>query len=699
MSLLLSKPTRLLRSPNPHTVGGTDCAGDGSTGEARDPRSMRRENGKGEGKELGNVGEKERVPKRKRTAILPLGGTRAMPWKRVSERRIENVKGKPFGFRPKRGPFLSPMEPRRTTRSVPRETIDHFGLRIDTSNTNMALRAAIASAAAKRSHGVIRRFLSAKAKTKNQTHVEKTATEAPKSKGNANAMVAGGLLASCLGLYYYSKAAVHVEQEDMQVLSNWSGTHRVKTDRMFEPENEDELLKILQEAHERGRKLRPAGNGLSPNALSFCTDGMVRMTMMDKVLQVDKKKKQVTVQAGITVQTLLDELNKYGLTLENLASIREQQVGGWIQAGCHGTGATLPPVEDQIVSMKLATPAKGVIEVSASKDPELFSLAKCGLGSLGIVTEVTIQAVPAHKLVEKTITATPSEVEENHTKWLKENRHLRYMWIPYTDTVVVVTCNPVGWFQTKEYQKFDEDEKLAPARQLLIECKPELTQAEVEPLSFTELRDHLLAIDPLNTEHVIKVNQVEAEYWKKSEGVRVDWSDKILGFDCGGAQWVSEVALPTGKLTSPDMSDVQYVKEVYNIIEANHIPAPAPIEQRWTARSTAQMSPAYSSNAEDIFSWVGIIMYLPSEDPAQREAITKRFFQYFRMTDVVRKRFNAQEHWAKIEMPTTIGETVQAQEQLRARYPVELFNAKRNELDPGHILSNHLIETLFKPTA
>lgn len=562
----------------------------------------------------------------------------------------------------------------------------------------MVLRAAIASAAARRTRGIVQRFLSAKTRPKPTPRVDETANEAPKGKGTANAAVAGGLLASCMGLYFYSKAAVHVEPEDMHVLSNWSGTHQVKTDRMYEPETEEELLRILKEAHERGRKLRPSGNGLSPNALSFCTDGMVKMTMMDKVLHVDKKKKQVTVQAGISVQALLDELKKHGLTLENLASIREQQVGGWIQAGCHGTGATLPPVEDQIVRMKLATPAKGVIEVSSTQDPELFSLAKCGLGSLGIVTEATIQAVPAHKLVEKTFTATPNEVEENHVKWLKDNKHLRYMWIPYTETVVVVTCNPVGWFKTKEYQRFAEDEKLAPARQLLIECKPELTQGEVEPLSFTELRDHLLAVDPLDTEHVRKVNQVEAEYWKKSEGVRIDWSDKILGFDCGGAQWVSEVALPAGRLDAPDMNDVHYVKQVYDIIEANQIPAPAPIEQRWTARSTAQMSPAYSANVGDIFSWVGIIMYLPSEDPKQRESITKRFFQYFRMTDVLRKKYDAQEHWAKIEMPTTIGETVQVQEQLRSRYPVELFNAKRNELDPGHVLSNHLIETLFKPS-
>lgn len=48
-----------------------------------------------------------------------------------------------------------------------------------------------------------------------------------------------------------------------------------------------------------------------------------------------------------------------------------------------------------------------------------------------------------------------------------------------------------------------------------------------------------------------KVNSAEAEFWKRSKGARVGWSDEILGFDCGGQQWVLEVAMPTGTLAAP----------------------------------------------------------------------------------------------------------------------------------------------------
>ncbi len=42
--------------------------------------------------------------------------------------------------------------------------------------------------------------------------------------------------------------------------------------------------------------------------------------------------------------------------------------------------------------------------------------------------------------------------------------------------------------------------------------------------------------------------QAEAAYWQRSEGYRVGWSDELLGFDCGGQQWVLEAAFPTGTL-------------------------------------------------------------------------------------------------------------------------------------------------------
>ena len=81
----------------------------------------------------------------------------------------------------------------------------------------------------------------------------------------------------------------------------------------------------------RKHKIRPVGSGLSPNGIGLTRAGMVNLALMDKVLSVDKENKRVTVQAGIRVQQLVDEIKEFGITLQNFASIREQQIGGIVQ--------------------------------------------------------------------------------------------------------------------------------------------------------------------------------------------------------------------------------------------------------------------------------------------------------------------------------------------------------------------------------
>ncbi|KAH7557173.1 hypothetical protein JRO89_XS11G0066000 [Xanthoceras sorbifolium] len=406
------------------------------------------------------------------------------------------------------------------------------------------------------------------------------------------------LLAFCGAATYYSfpfsENAKHKKAqifryaplpEDLHTVSNWSGTHEVQTRNFHQPETILDLEKLVKDSNAQRAKIRPVGSGLSPNGIGLARAGMVNLALLDKVLEVDKEKKTVRVQAGIRVQQLVDEIKEYGITLQNFASIREQQIGGILQVGAHGTGAKLPPIDEQVISMKLVTPAKGTIELSKEKDPELFYLARCGLGAL-------------------------------EWKLLSENKHVKYLYIPYTDSVVVVRCNPVSkWKGPPKFKpKYTEDEAIQHVRDLYRECltkyradeitvkSPDNNETDINELSFTELRDKLLSLDPLNKDHVIKVNQAEAEFWRKSEGYRVGWADEILGFDCGGQQWVSETCFPAGTFTKPSIKDIEYIEELKKLIEKEKVPAPAPIEQRWTARSQSPMSPAYSSAEDDIFS-------------------------------------------------------------------------------------------------
>ena len=62
--------------------------------------------------------------------------------------------------------------------------------------------------------------------------------------------------------------------------------------RVYEPETEEEVVRLMQKAIGEGWQLRVIGSGISPNALGFSSKCMINMAHMDKVLDVDVDKKQ-----------------------------------------------------------------------------------------------------------------------------------------------------------------------------------------------------------------------------------------------------------------------------------------------------------------------------------------------------------------------------------------------------------------------
>ena len=554
------------------------------------------------------------------------------------------------------------------------------------------------------------------------------------------------MLGCALSFYAYRESVKETENLEKQnyttekeyEIENWSGTKKVVVDTFTQPETTEALEAIVRHASLRGKKIRPVGAALSPNGVAFEKEGMVSLALLDKVLHVDEEKKQVTVQPGARVSDVTEALRKYNLTLQNYASIREQQIGGFTQVGAHGTGAKIPPVDATVVRMKLITPSRGVIELGVKEGEEdkkvidpTFEAAKVGLGSLGVASEITLQCVDAYQLKEDTFTTTPERIEKNHETWIRSYKHVRYMWIPHTDCVVVVGSNPIDSKKKKSLPGFgtvlsylttpnerkQNKYRTKPMLDLLKKLdKESAKKAERENVGFGELRDLLLRIDPLNVDHVKKVNAAEAEFWKRSHGTRVDWSDQILGFDCGGQQHVLEVAFPCGSLEekgenlvssanagvshpSSLRKDLLFMRDLRKMIAENNIPAHAPIEQRWTSGSSSIMSPSHGEK-DSLHSWVGIIMYLPTQVEAEREEITARFTEYGeQMRDTLGDEYLLKTHWAKIELEKNMVRRSKQVERLKTAYGKENFRAFRDlrrKFDPKGVLMNELIEGLFE---
>ncbi|KAA0154470.1 hypothetical protein FNF29_02348 [Cafeteria roenbergensis] len=613
---------------------------------------------------------------------------------------------------------------------------------------------------------------------------------------------------------------------------NWSGTESARAGRSYLPESNEQVAAVLAEHHAAGAPIRPIGSSISPNGIGLPTDGgsSISIALMDKVLAVDREARTVTVQAGARVQAVVDALAEFGLTLENYASIAEQQLGGFTQVSAHGTGALVPPVDDQVLALTLVTADGAVLRLRADAESDeerrLFRLARVGLGALGVVTELTLRVVPRHLLREVAWIISRKEACDPtlNAAMIRRHRHVRYMWVPYTDDVIVVASDAVatdpraavpaagrahsaagaaapaaglgdgkdgdlglqgtaaagplaawpvaGSAEAAAAEALEQWAK-EPLRDLLAELSREaLKQAgaaslaadvaalrerrgeaeeagsegalreraarlveaaeaavagDIASLSAAGLRHRLLGFGPLDTGLVRRVNLAEARYYRRACGrererggptgpgappgalppgvpdgarVRYDWSDRVLGFDCGGAQWVNEVALPAGSWSAPDSQGSEFVRRVLeDVVERRGLPAPSPIEQRWTAATSSPMSPAAAGRwakdgaatpADAIFSWVGIIQYMPREDDArQRASVTAAFKSDYEAA--CRRElwadFRAAQHWAKIDLdglaPEERGEALQS---LAKDFDLQAFEDARAVLDPRGIL-------------
>ena len=94
-------------------------------------------------------------------------------------------------------------------------------------------------------------------------------------------------------------------------------------------------------------------------------------------------------------------------------------------------------------------------------------------------------------------------------------------------------------------------------------------------------------------------------------------------------------------------------------------------------------------------------MYLPTgQTQEERESIRRSFEEYkVGVLGPLMEKYNARTHWAKIELPyyeTERHRIFAMRRSLRRDYPIDQFNQWRKTLDPNNILTNDVIDQLFK---
>ena len=233
-----------------------------------------------------------------------------------------------------------------------------------------------------------------------------------------------------------------MSQKERLHWKNWAGNQQCTPERIERPATERGLVRIVKQAAAAGQRVKVVGSGHSFTGIALTDGRLIKLDDYGRVLSIDREKQTATVQAGITIARLSQQLDKQGLALENLGDINYQSISGAISTATHGTGRALGGIATQVTALRLITGDGSIVDCSADKEPDIFSAARVGLGALGIISTVTLRCVKAFNLRAVEMPERVDQVLERLDENIETNDHFEFFWVPDT-----------GWALTKRNQR------------------------------------------------------------------------------------------------------------------------------------------------------------------------------------------------------------------------------------------------------
>ncbi len=234
------------------------------------------------------------------------------------------------------------------------------------------------------------------------------------------------------------------DEDPTPTWSNWSGSITFEPAILYQPENEQELQRIVHEANESDHTVRVAGQGHSWTPLVKTPDILVSLENMTGLVDHDATHHEATILGGTTLQETTTDLHEEGLAMANLGDVTLQLVAGAMATGTHGTGPQFPNLGAFLKGGRIITGTGEIRTFHANTDPELLHAAQVNLGALGILTHLTLDLVPPYKLERREYCARFEDFWPHLDRLIDENRNFDFYWYPRRDEVKLRLLNPPG---------------------------------------------------------------------------------------------------------------------------------------------------------------------------------------------------------------------------------------------------------------
>ena len=430
---------------------------------------------------------------------------------------------------------------------------------------------------------------------------------------------------------------------------NWAGNQRMRPVTIECPKSEQELSSVVERAHSRRQKVKAVGTGHSFTSTALTDGHLVDMSGLGRLIAVDRDASTVTVGAGITISDLNQTLHGLGLAMPNLGDIAYQTISGAISTSTHGTGRKFNGLAAQVRALRMVTGDGSVVELTPADGP-LFKAAQVGVGALGIVTQYTLNVVPAFRLRAREGAEPLDSLLEGLDDFVDQNDHFEFFWIPHTK-----------WALTKRNERTTD-----PAPRVGVRGRAQHWYAKtfMENYAFGavckvgNLRPSLiprLATALPSTGHSTTV----------SESYQVFASKRIVRF------LEMEYSIPREHCGDA-------LRRLRTMIDSEGHLVSFPVEVRFTAADDVTLSTAHGRES----AYIAVHMHIGTPWP--------RIEAYFRGVAAIMADYGGRPHWGKMHF---LGRN-----ELSRLYPKwDEFLAAREHFDPTRTFGNAYSANCFGP--
>ncbi|USQ15375.1 FAD-binding oxidoreductase (plasmid) [Legionella lytica] len=203
------------------------------------------------------------------------------------------------------------------------------------------------------------------------------------------------------------------------------------------------------------------GGGRFSQGGQIATDNTLFIDMrdLDHILAIDKERRLITVEAGITWRKIQETIDKYNLSLQIMQSFSSFTVGGSLSVNAHGRYVNEGAIIKSVKSIKIVLANGQIVNASRDENSELFFGAIGGYAGLGVIVEATLTLstnTPVKRIARK------MKVADYKAYFLQNIRHSHSAIFHNADLYPpnFQYINAVTWEKTKEPVTIKE--RLAP---------------------------------------------------------------------------------------------------------------------------------------------------------------------------------------------------------------------------------------------